>query len=122
MSFRDNWLRGLVISALQLLAGGLIYKQQLQPWVENLTSLPRDCLVRIGGYIVGLSVLLLGLLRARTLWPWVQRHARHPRGRDVTVALTGQAMHLTPGSLRAVNVSDTWSLAPPSPPSSFKLS
>lgn len=99
--FREHWLPSLVASILQLLAGALIFKQQVQPWVENLFSLPRDRLVRAAGYIIGLSVLLFGLLRARTLWPWLKTRTRRLRSRDKTVALTGLRADLTPGSLSA---------------------
>ena len=65
--FLERWLPGLVTSALQLLAGALLFKQQLQPWVEHLLGLPRNLLLRAVGYAVGVSLVLFGLLHARTV-------------------------------------------------------
>jgi hypothetical protein len=67
MSFRKNWLPNLVTSILQLLVGALIYKQQVQPWVENLLSMPRGFLMRAIGLAAGVSALLFGLLHARAV-------------------------------------------------------
>ncbi len=38
MSFRDSWLPGLVTSALQLLAGALIFRHELQSWVVRVNA------------------------------------------------------------------------------------
>jgi hypothetical protein len=112
MSFRKNWFPSLVISVLQLLAGGLIYKQQVQPWVEDLLSQPRDRVLRVAGYIFGLSVLVFGLLRARTLWPWVRNVvARRPRSRVTLLPLSGSSLSATIGAAAL-----TASVSPPLPP------
>jgi hypothetical protein len=84
VSFRKNWLP----NAFFFLLNAVIFKQQVQPWLENLLSQPRDRVLRVAGYIFGLSLLLFGLLRARTLWPWVRNLAtRRMRSRGETVAL-----------------------------------
>jgi hypothetical protein len=95
VSFRKNWFPSLVISALQLLAGGLIYKQQVQPWVENLLSQPWDRILRVAGYILGLSALLFGLLRARALWPWVRNVVARRRNREIVLPLSGSSVSTT---------------------------
>jgi hypothetical protein len=97
-TFRKNWLPSLMTSLLQLLAGGLIYKQEVQPWVENLLGLPRDRLLRAVGYSIGLSVLLLGMLRARVLWPRIRNLAQVVRQRLALLARR-RPMDLTPEAL-----------------------
>lgn len=89
MSFRKNWLPNLVTT---FLLAPLVFKQQLQPWVENLLSQPRDRLMRAGAAILALSVLLLGLLRVRTLWPRVRNVVARPlRRREQILPLSGRA-------------------------------
>jgi hypothetical protein len=70
--------------------------------------------------VTGLFYFLLSLLADKELvLRWMRNLARYPRGHDATVSLTGQAMHLGPGSLSA-GTRDTWTLSPPSPPTNLK--
>jgi hypothetical protein len=98
MSFRKNWLPNLVTSLLQLLAGGLIYKQEVQPWVENLLGLPRDRLLRAVGYCIGAAALLFGLLRGRVMWPRIKSLAQGVHQRLALLARR-RSMDLTPEAL-----------------------
>jgi hypothetical protein len=87
----------------------------LVPWVENLLSQPRDRLLRIAGWTLALSVLLVGLLlRAPTLWRWlrnvVARRLRSRRGQ--TLALTGVGMSMSTG---AGSLTPLGALASPTP-------
>jgi hypothetical protein len=93
VSFRKNWLPNLVTT---FLLSPLLFKQQLQPWVENIISQPRDRLLRTVGWIIGVSVLLFGLLRARTLWSWVRSAvARRLRKRGAILPFSGSSVSAT---------------------------
>jgi hypothetical protein len=109
MSFRKSWLPNLFF----FLLGPLIFKPTWQPWMENLIGLPRDRLLRVVGYSIGLSVLLLGLLRARMISPWIKNLGQVVHQR--LALLARRSMDLTPAEFPVGTPSATAAAIQPSP-------
>lgn len=127
MSFRHNWLPGL-LSFLQSnpfswLLGLLLVKQQWHSWVVNTVSRSRNLIVRSLAAIFALPVQLFRFLRARVwsrVWNVIAQRLPAP-GKVLPLSAVGYSMSLgyasfgITGGAAELRVSSTPELPPGTP-------